>query len=345
MIITDSCPKKISIINDPEQMFVDGTFTALRSIHTGIGNGSAEIIGAVCLGGILPMLQFVGGTLILGSAVNTIYEAHEELNLSSKEKAEAIAKKRLNRTVENEIGIQHAEEKLNVAKFGLANQYLHGALGTGLVSVGATSALSPYTASLFGFQPLVSNTAALTAGAALGGVYVLRGGLIIGRSVYHLHYLNQFEKEFQSSLKEKKSLGVERAVEKTMKLIDRIGIGSKALERRAGKLPNQPASLKEKIGFLQAVDKGIHAKKLHQTINIFFGAMMILGGLTSILAAIFSGGAATPFILIAAAAFYALMEVFHALFDIDAIFERLQKHLYTPSKVIQEISRHIIPLS
>src|SRR6185436_6612791 len=100
----------------------------------------------------------------------------------------------------------------------------------------------------------------------------------------------------------------------------RIGIGSPAMARRAGThLPVPDSSLKGRVTFLQAVDKGLHAKKLHHKMNICYGTLMILGGLASIAAAIFTFGAAPFALLITAAVFFTLMELTHAAFEIKPL--------------------------
>jgi hypothetical protein len=333
---------------DKRRMLIDGTNTITRSINSGIENvarieETSEILDAIALGCLYPGLEIIGGLFMLGSALHkTIPEAHKEYNLSCEEKTRAIAKKRLEPTPESEIGLKLAEERLDLSKLGLAYQYLYGAGGAGLISAGTVGLLSPHSAESLRFHALVSQPATLYAGAALGGVYVLRGSLVIGRSIYHLRYLDQFEKDFQSSLRGSGNpkQGLEQAVNRTMKLIERIGIGSPALARRAGtNLPVPDSSLKGRVKFLQAVDKGIHAKKLYHKINICYGSLMILGGLASIAAAIFTFGAAPFAILIAAAIFFALMELSHAMFEVKPIFNKLQSALYTPSQVIQNLGR------
>ena len=333
---------------DRRRLLIDGTNTITRSIDSGIENvarieEASEIVDSIALGCLYPGLEIVGGLFMLGSALhNTIPEAHSEYNLSCEEKTRAIAKKRLDPTPESEIGLKLAEERLDLSKLGLAYQYLYGAGGAGMISAGTVALLSPHAAESIGFQALVSQPAALYAGAALGGVYVLKGSLVIGRSVYHLRYLDRFEKDFQSCLQGsgKTRQGLEQAVDRTMKLIERIGIGSPALARRAStNLPVPDSSLKGRVKFLAAVDKGIHAKKLHHKINICYGSLMILGGLASIAAAIFTFGAAPFAILIAAAIFFALMELAHATFEVKPIFNKLQSALYTPSQAIQNLGR------
>ncbi len=344
-VIQPSNPYNPKYAHD-RRMRIDGTNTTARSIDSGVENGTRieetpEIVDANFLVSVFPELETIGGLFMLGSALySTIPKAHREYNLSCAEKTRAIAKKRLDPTPESEIRIKLAEERLDLSKFGLAIQYLNGAGGAGLTSAGTVAFLSPHSAESLGFHALVSQPAALYAGAALGGVYVLKGSLIIGRSVYHLRYLDRFEKDFESSLQgsEKTRQGLEQAVDRTMKLIERIGIGSSALARRAStNLPVPDSSLKGRVKFLAAVDKGIHAKKLHHKINICYGSLMILGGLASIAAAIFTFGAAPFAILIAAAIFFALMELSHAICEVKPIFNRLQSALYTPSQAIQNL--------
>jgi hypothetical protein len=331
------------------RLAIDGSFNLAKSVESSFENGSrveevsSEMADAVSLGSIFPALETVGGLFMLGSAIHdTIPEAHREYTLASEEKTRAIANQRLNPTTEGEIGIKLAEERHDLAKFGLANQYLYGTVGTGLISAGICGFLSPHGAESIGFHPLVTQPAALIAGGVLGGVYVIRGSVVIGRSIYHLKVLDQFEKDFQKSLVSsgRTRQGLEQAVNKTVQMIERIGIGSSALARRAGShLPALDGSLKGKVKFLQAVDKGVHAKKLQQKLNIGYGAMMILGGLASIAAAIFTFGAAPFALLIVAAVFFALMELFHASFEIKPLFEKLQSALYTPSQAIQNLGR------
>ena len=75
-------------------------------------------------------------------------------------------------------------------------------------------------------------------------------------------------------------------------MIKKIGLETNALKRRIGDtaLLESNAGLDEKIRYLEAVDKGIHEKKLQQKLNLIIGIAMFLGGLAAITAIFLAEG-------------------------------------------------------
>lgn len=320
---------------------IDGIGTK-RNICTAIGNGaeiantSAKMVSVIA-GGLVPIFQIAGGLIYLASAAaHTIPNAHAEYNGASQEYSAAVQSR-------NPKKIQQVTEGIAVAKMGLANQYLYGTVGASMTSCGAVTLMSPAGASLFGFTPVVATGAAASAGAALGGVYAVRGAVVIGRSLYNLKYLNQFEKELKENLKlngnTKNSL--ESSVDNTIKMIKEIGLETNALKRRIGDTAQlrSNAGLDEKIRYLEAVDKGIHEKKLQQKLSLIIGFAMFLGGLAAITVIFFTGGLAIPIIALASAVFFTAMEAIFATYDCSRVFEKLRNYLYTPSKEIESLKK------
>jgi hypothetical protein len=324
---------------------VDGVGTK-RNIISGTGTTSELIdssskVASVCKGGLVPILQVIGGAMVVGSAIaHTIPKAHEEYSGASKEYQ--IAKKILNRSPDKPRLMRQAEEGMLVAKLGLANQYLYGAMGAGLAANGTVTLMGPDTAKLIGFHSVVGTSASTAAGAALGVVYLIRGSVMIGRSLYNLHYLRQFENDYKTALqlKGETKTDLEEALDRAIGVADRIGRDSHALKRRIGDevppLGPNPL-LDDKLRYLEAIDRGIHTKKLQQKIGLIIGIAMIVGGLASIAAIFFSGGLAIPIIGLISAVFFTAMESIFAVYDSSRIFEKLRKRLYQPSQELQQI--------
>ena len=270
------------------------------------------------------------------AAAHTIPNAHAEYNGASQEYSAAVLS-------HNPKKIQQAAEGIAVARMGLTNQYLYGTVGASMTSCGVLTLMSPAGAGLFGFTPVAATGAAASAGAALGGVYAVRGAVVIGRSLYNLKYLNQFEKELKENLKLNGSTknSLESSVDNTIKMIKKIGLETNALKRRVGDAAQlgSNAGLDEKIRYLEAVDKGIHEKQLQQKLNLIIGFAMFLGGLAAITAIFFTGGLAIPIIALISAVFFTAMEGIFAAYDSSRVFEKLRKKLYTPSKEIESLKK------
>jgi|GEM_PF-2593592 len=320
---------------------IDGIGTK-RNICTAIGSGaeiantSAKMVSVIA-GGIVPIFQIIGGLIYVASAAaHTIPNAHAEYNGARLEYSAAALS-------HNPRKMQLAAEGIAVARMGLTNQYLYGTVGSSMTSCGVLTLMSPTGAGLFGFTPVVAAGAAASAGAALGGVYAVRGAVVIGRSLYNLKYLNQFEKELKENLKLNGSTkhSLESSIDNTIQMIKKIGLETHALKRRIGDTAQlgSNAGLDEKIRYLEAVDKGLHEKKLQQKLNLIIGIAMFLGGLAAITAIILSGGLAIPIIALVSAVFFTAMEGIFLAYDSSRLFEKLRKKLYTPSKEIESLKK------
>jgi len=312
-----------------------------RNFGTAIQSGceianTATKVSTAFGGVVVPILQILGGIMVVGSAIkHTIPQALKELGTAKQELELADLSR-------NAARIGYAKEGLTVARLGVANQSLYLTMGGGLIASGTLTTMSPLGAELFKFQPVVGSGAAAVGGAVLGGIYVVRGAVILGRSIYNLHYLNQFEDEFRSAMRlggETKA-DLENAVDLAIGAVQKYGDGSAAQQRRIGDkvagLPPQ-ASLDQKIAYLEEVDKGLHEKKLQQKISIIIGLAMFLGGIAAIAAIFFSGGLALPLIALISAIAFALMEVVYATYDSSVIFEKVRARCYTPSQEIQAL--------
>jgi len=317
---------------------IDGIGTG-RNITTAIGSGT-EIAGtsakvaSVCGGGIVPILQVVGGVLVVGSALrDTIPKAYEEYKGARAEYEMAVFSR-------DQEKLDYAEEGVAVATLGLANQSLYCSMGGGLIAAGTTTMMGPATAHLMGFNPVVGAMAGAAAGAALGGIYVLRGGVVIGRAAYNLYYLNRFEKEFKTALavNEETQECLEEAVEKALAVINKPGEGSLAQQRRIGDAAKiTPETLEEKIRLLEKADQELYTKKLQQKVSLIIGIAMVIGGLASIAAVVFSGGLALPLIALISAIAFTAMEGIYATYDSSYLFEKVRARLYKPSQEIQDL--------
>ena len=322
---------------------VDGLGT-FRNICSGLGS-AAEIVGStaakvasVAAGGIIPITFMLGGLLVLGSAaIDGIPKAVKECRGARKDFEAA-------ETLGDSEKMKLAEEGATVAALGLTNSSLFGLMGAGMVQCGVVTLMSPVGAHLFGFAPLVTGGAATASGGALGAVYAVRGAIVVGRSVYNLQYLNQFENDFKASLnlKGETKEDIEESVNHAIERIENIGTGTNALGRRIGEnIPKleKNASVGNKIRYLEAVDKGIQEKKLQQILGLIIGVAMILGGLAAIAAVFVCAPATIAIISLVSAVFFVAMESVYGTYDSSYLFGKLRDKLYTPSSEIAALRK------
>ena len=240
---------------------IDGSGT-FRNICAAVAITVAKVASFVA-GGIIPITFMFGGTLVLGSAaVHTIPKALQECRGAENDRE--IAMRSLD-PEERKQQLELADEGIIAAALGLTNQSLYGVMGAGMIQGGVITLMSPVGAHLFGFAPVVTGGTAAASGGALGGVYAVRGAVVLGKSVYNLLYLNKFQKDFKESLKLRGDARLDQTVDTAIEKIKKIGTLPNALGRRVGNnaptLPDPSATLEDKIRYLEAVDKGIQEEK------------------------------------------------------------------------------------
>lgn len=100
--------------------------------------------------------------------------------------------------------VEEAKEAVEIEKLSFANQILKVGMGLGQMSVATFSICSNSVAKFFAYSPvLVGQTARIaiaTAGAALGVIYLMRGSVMIYRSMKCRHRIAEFHAEFKAAL-------------------------------------------------------------------------------------------------------------------------------------------------
>lgn len=313
-------------------MAVDGvgtirnTSSAAQGILQAIGTAS---LAGKALGSVVPITQLITGPLCVFSAFqHTLPGAIEELK--------GVAPK--------------DKEGQHVARLGLVNQIFFAKMGAATTACGVVSMMSPAVANLMHFHPILTGPAAVTAGVAtnvgLGAIYSIRGGVILARAGYNLHYINEFQNSFvaqgQSIIKNERTLN-DAITWLNEQRYDKEGKETASFKRRVGeKCPQNvtsKSSFDEKIEYLAAVDKGIHTKKMQQILSIIIGISMVIGGGLLIASCFFCAPLTLIVLTIIMGVFFATMESVYLHFDSSVLFGKLNDFLYRESPWIQELRK------
>lgn len=312
-------------------MAVDGvgtirnTSSAAQGILQAIGTAS---LAGKALGSVVPLTQLITGPLCVFSALqHTLPGAIEELK--------GVAPK--------------DQEGKYVARLGLVNQLFFAKMGAATTACGVVSMMSPAVANLMHFHPILTGSAAVTAGVAtnvgLGAIYSIRGGIILARAGYNLHYINEFQSSFDvqgHKIKNENSLN-DAITWLNDQRYDKEGKETATFKRRVGeKCPQNVTSdstIDAKIEYLAAVDKGIHTKKMQQILSIIIGISMVIGGGLLIASCFFCAPLTLVILTIIMGVFFATMESVYLHFDSSFLFGKLNDFLYTESHWIQELRK------
>lgn len=104
----------------------------------------------------------------------------------------------------NKEMLREAKHAVQIANLGIANNVLYTSMGVSQTATGAVLMLTPQTAHLFHYAPLLSGSAAATALTAsnvgLGAIYVLRGGVMLVRSTKNYLLVKEFRDDFNKVL-------------------------------------------------------------------------------------------------------------------------------------------------
>ncbi len=320
-----------------EWLTIDGLGTVRNSLGAVINLASLPTLSslpipAVSMAAAIPFFQVVGGGLILHSALSdTIPTTWKELQTA----------------IKNED-----EEGCKASMLAFTNQILFAATGAGLLTTGVTSFLSPIVSSALSYSSIIGSALpTILSYDALGAVCIARGTVMIARSAYNLSYLIPFHNEFRGKLEEEN--GHDKAIDL---LITELGntpaeeakltrrIGTKALDKvKAWKeLSEEKNTPEEKLMLLQAVDLGIHELKFKQALIIFIAALMIAGGVCSI---IFSGGIAGIAVAIAVSVVFATMETSYISYDSPKAFRWVASKFYHTPEALKTEHSATQPLS
>lgn len=267
--------------------------------------------------GAIPVLQCLGGAIIVLTAKETIGKSWDAW------------KKALNCKGEADL----TEGKISTG-LGFANQLLYLAMGSELLASGVTGFLGPEAAHVFGYSPVIGSSAVnILSNYALGGTCIARGAVMLGRSLYNLNYIRKFEKGFLDCFNQESN--AERIKSAKQYVQDEFKKGKDRFIRRVGA---EVASLVENAkdnsdwtDILNQVDRGIFKQKLMQYLTLLIGIFMILGGIASV---IFAGGAfATTIGMSVSCCLFSGMESLWFTYDSSWLFNKIADKLYTPNKL------------
>ncbi|MBX7067210.1 MAG: hypothetical protein K1X28_08265 [Parachlamydiales bacterium] len=259
-----------------EWIALDTMGTARNSL-----GATATFAGSMAPAGVLaaiPIMQVLGGAGILYSAITeTVPKSYQ-----------AWVKAMKNDEVEG-----HQEGVISTG-LGFANQVSYLGIGALFTAAGITGLLGPEAAHAMGYAPVIGSAATeAIANLALGAACVVRGGIMMGRSIYNLRYINEFQTDFRDSIQGNDDF--EKIDSAKKHLTSEYEKGKERLIRRAGKeavevlekaLTN-PTTDEEWKAVIEQVDRGIFKQQLMQYIAFAIGLLMILGGIAAIL---FSAG-------------------------------------------------------
>ena len=161
------------------------TIVSLLSAGASVAAAAADVF--------IPIRFLVTGTLAAATAHHwTVPDA--KTSLISAQAELATAKK------EGDFaGVVEGERAVEIAEMGVDNQRLYKLMGLSQFAVGTVGVLSSTN---LGFAPVLtghaSSVAASAAGAALGGVYVARGLVMLNRSLKNYQMVSNFEAGFNS---------------------------------------------------------------------------------------------------------------------------------------------------
>lgn len=293
-------------IKGPTYLFIDGAggvrqiSEAVKAINT---LGAQSLRAASFAASAIPIGLLVTGPLsALTAALWTIPEAVKDLRAAQKEKY---------------------REALTSARLGLANQVLYGTMGLSQSALGAITLASPTAAHALhmtaGLHGAAATTATLAAGLALGAIYLIRGGVMLTRSLKNYNIVAKFEEDWNKA----------KTIEDKLEVFNRLTPDER--QRRTG-LKEAPEAKA-----IQAIDKGIYATKFKQRISMIIAFSMIVGGVLSfILPFLGVGHLGTGFLLTSAVSFIAMEFIFFT-YDSSKLMNKIIGKLYTPSEPVRKL--------
>ncbi|MBP9840937.1 MAG: hypothetical protein KBC64_00750 [Simkaniaceae bacterium] len=194
------------------------------------------------------------------------------------------------------------KQGLTSARLGLANQSLYGTMGVSQTASGSIAMASPTMAHTFHYSAALKGAAAATAGlaasVALGGIYVVRGAVMLTRSILNEKAIRDFEKDFEDNGKEVTSAY-------PLKTVERYVDGYK------------PGLSSE------GIKKGIYIAKFKQRVSIVIALAMILGGALTLALAFTGSGHLGISIALSSAVFFTAMEFIFLSYDSGAALNKI----------------------
>lgn len=334
------------------------TSTAAQSISllSHASSNASNITGAA-----IPFGLLITGLLSMGTAAfwtlpdssQALTEAQKELEAAEKALETATDKE------ESKKVVMEAKHAVEISRLGLANHSLYFSMGASQTASGIVSMLSPETAHVLHYSPILTghaaNIAGLATGVALGAIYVARGGVMLTRAVKSYCLVRDFHDEFKKGFENSGSKGqtdgihaatgfMEKAKVKGQPYLDRridqsclrktdekgnyLGTYTeKGFQNPEGEITKY-SSDSEKIEYLKRVDKGIYTEKLKHEVAITIAIAMIIGGVLAIVLSVMTGGIAALIIGLVSAIFFMSMEYIFMTYDSSSLFEWLRDRLY-----------------
>lgn len=306
--------------------FVGGARQISAAMQAGsiLAHGSTPL--AAVAGAIVPFGLLITGPMgMFASAKWIIPDGHNDLKAANQELLDAGA---------DSEKISEAKHAITMARLGLANLYSLFAMSAVQTAAGIGIVLSSETAKVLHYAPLLTGSAATITngvlGGLLGGVYVVRGAVMLGRTIKGYGHVRKFKKGYKDSLQSlDKAVGF--AKEQMQKGDAYIGRRIDLSCLNKGDLDSTLNNQSDKIDFLKRVDKALYTQILKHRVGIIVASAMILGGITAIALTILTGGIAPIIIGLASAIFFMSMEYIFLTYDSSKVFEKLRDYLYKPS--------------
>jgi len=287
---------------------IDGLGTVRNSLYT----TSVFLKSAAIVSKAIPGLQIGGGLLISYNALRyNLPEAWGEFKTACS---------------------RGDQEGKRVAGLSLTSQVCYGLFGPSFLVAGATGIAGLVTKGTTASACLQASE--IAASAVLGGICVVRGLVMMGRSAMNLRYLIPFHKDFHDAVNHGEGLAFLR---------DNLGITTtefSALERRMGTdaAKTVQAYCKDSNSMtpedlIKIVDKGIFKQKCKQWLTFSIAVLMVIGGIASL---VFSGGITAIVIAAIIGIAFTLMEAEWLVFDKASWFNAIVDKLYKPLPLIPD---------
>jgi hypothetical protein len=278
---------------------------------------------------ILFGLLFTGLFTMATAAAWTIPDANKALTAANKELAEA-----------QPGAVDEAKQAVEIAQLGLANHSLYFSMGAAQVVSGITGLFSGSAAQILHYAPLLTGISAtvtnLIAGVALGGIYVVRGCVMVTKAIKSYLIAGHFHEEligaddrlqFMAEAEKKGSSYMDRRVDSSCLVENSRTYTADGFKDEKGNIT--PYSAQEKKDYLLRVDKGVFTEQLKHKIAIVIAVAMIVGGILAIVVSAATGGLPLIIIALASAIFFMSMEYIFMTYDSSSLFEGLRDRLYT----------------
>lgn len=226
---------------------------------------------------LVPCCQMASGIIMATSGLWMIKQTHQELAI------QANILDQIPKTSSDRISI--AQQHVFLSQLNVLNQYTFFFAGVGETVSGILFCLSNTLLQAKELIPLVLTFL----GSVLGVIYIVRGGMMLGRALLYRNEIVEFRDSFRKQGKDwisKKKDELQNPEEASAYFRLRCG------EEMAAKI------CKGEDYTLEELDKATHAEIFKQNVLALVGASSLLGGLGTLVALIFSCGTSAAIISI-----------------------------------------------